>query len=180
MSSKSKRVFPNSTDDAWHVEGDVKIVKSTSEHAAYLQHHLRSEDVRECLIHGATPWRALHVPLRVKGAQTWTVIHKGCPVCMYGVVPLQEEGVRTATVWMLGSEELNKANMAFNRVTRKVVEWMSEHWDMLENVVPVDHVRTIKWLDFHGFLFSAETTTVNGYECLRFVRCSQNIEVRFE
>jgi hypothetical protein len=63
MSSKSKRVFPNSTVNAFHVDGDVSIVEATYEHAEYLQDHLRSPDVRECMIHGATPWRALRYPI---------------------------------------------------------------------------------------------------------------------
>ena len=38
--------FPNSTVNAFHVDGDVEIVEATYEHAEYLQNHLRSPDVR--------------------------------------------------------------------------------------------------------------------------------------
>ena len=108
MSKKSKKGFPNSTADAFHVDGNAKIVKATIEHAGYLQHRLRPSDVRECMIHASTPWRALHAPLRYKGAYTWTGLWKDEPVCMFGVVPFMEtDDFAGATIWMLGSDVID-------------------------------------------------------------------------
>ena len=50
--------------------GRIDIVSSTSEDAKYLQENLRPEDVRECIIHGVSPNRALHMPLVDKGCKT--------------------------------------------------------------------------------------------------------------
>ena len=181
MSNKSKRVFPNSTVNAFHEDGDVKIVESTLEHAAYLQHHLRPSDVRECLIHGATPWRALHAPLASKKAITWTGMYKDTPACMFGVVPYQmTDDYVAGTVWLLGTEVLETEYRKFLRVSKNMSDWLLEHYDFLENVVPIDHEHTIKWLDWMGFAFGEEPVVINGYLCTRFVRCIDTIEVRFE
>lgn len=174
-------VFPNSTADAFHVEDDVKIVNATSDHAGYLQHHLRPYDLRECVIHGSTAWRALHLPLKMKNAKTWTVLYKDEPVCMYGVVPiLIDESVRSATVWMLGGHQLDSVPIKFMKVASQVVEYLQQQYDILENVVPIDHVKTITWLDHLGFIFAEEPTIVNGFQCLRFVRCEKSIQVTFQ
>jgi hypothetical protein len=174
-------VFPKSTVDTFHTEGDVKIVKANSEHAGYLQHHLRPYDLRECVIHGSTAWRALHQPLRLKGAHTWTVLYKDSPVCMFGVVPIViDESVSSATVWMLGATQLDEVPVRFVKVAQQVVDWLQTQYDLLENVVPVDHTKTIAWLDHLGFMFAEEPTIVNGFQCLRFVRCEKSIEVTFQ
>ena len=54
--------------------GKIDIVSSTSEDAKYLQENLRPEDVRECIIHGVSPNRALHMPLVDKGCKTFTAL----------------------------------------------------------------------------------------------------------
>ena len=46
------------------------IVKADSDHVHYLQNNLRDADVRECIIHGATPFRALMGGLREKNSET--------------------------------------------------------------------------------------------------------------
>ena len=181
MSRKSKKVFPNSTVDAFHEDGDIKIVKSTPDHAGYLQHRLRPDDVRECLVHGSTPWRALHIPFRIKNADTWTALYKDEPVCMYGVVPfVADKDFVSATVWMLGSVVLDENPLKFCKTAQQVIDWLNMQYDMLENVVPADHQRTIQWLDRMGFIFAEVPTVINGFSCYRFVRCEKSIEVRFE
>ena len=109
MLRKSKQAFPKSSINAFHEDGDVKIVKATIEHAGYLQHHLRDTDIRECMIHGATPWRALHVPLSSKHAKTWTGLYKDKPVCMFGVFPFENTAhLSSGHIWLLGSNVLDE------------------------------------------------------------------------
>lgn len=181
MLKKSKQDFPKSSTNAFHEDGDVKIVKATLEHAGYLQHHLRDSDIRECMVHGATPWRALHVPLSSKHAETWTGIYKDEPVCMFGVYPFENTANLTSGyIWLLGSEVLNQEHRKFLRVSKQMSDWLCSQYDWVENLVPIEHERTIKWLDWLGYEFSNQPTVINGYHCLRFVRCQPDIEVRFE
>ena len=181
MSKKSKKAFPNSTVNFFHHEGDVKIVKAEVEHAGYLQHRLRPSDVRECMIHSSTPWRALHAPFRIKDAHTWTGMYKDEPVCMFGVVPfMAAEDFIGATIWFLGSSVIDEQPRKFLKASKDMFEYISAQYDLLENVVPVDHHKTLKWLDWLGFAFAEEATVINGYSCIRFVRCDESIEVRFQ
>ena len=181
MSRKSKQAFPKSSINAFHEDGDVKIVKATVEHAGYLQHHLRDTDIRECMIHGATPWRALHVPLSSKHARTWTGLYKDEPVCMFGVFPFEnKQDLTSGHIWMLGSSVLDDIPRKFLRTSKLMSNWLCDQYDWVENLVPIEHERTIKWLDWLGYSFSNQPTVINGYHCLRFVRCQRDIEVRFE
>ena len=173
-------VFPNSTSDAFHVDGDVEIVKASYEHANYLQDHLRSTDVRECMIHGATPWRALRYPIMRKGAITFTALHKNTPACMFGVVPIRTDEFKTGSIWLLGTDEIEKHPKKFLRASKGMLKYFTERWDGLENVVPIDHCATIQWLMWLGFLFSEQETVINGFECVRFVRCAPHIELSSE
>ena len=184
-----RRLLKRSTKDLLHFshpdvlydEGDVKIIKSTLDHASYLQHHLRHTDVRECMIHGSTPWRALHTPLSIKTAKTWTGIYQEIPVCMFGTVPLVEEhDIKTALIWMLGTNTLNKEWRKFLRLSRSVSEYLVEGYDLVENVVPIDHTKTIQWLSWLGFAFGDMPTMVNGFECVRFVRCASSAKVTLQ
>lgn len=181
MLKKSMMVFPNSTDNAFHVDGDVEIVKATYEHAEYLQNHLRSPDVRECMIHGATPWRALRYPIMRKDAVTFTALHKNTPACMFGVVPIYDDSeIKTGSIWLLGTDEIDKHPRKFLRASKNMLQYFCERWDVVENVVPVDHSATLQWLAWLGFLFCDEPTTVNGFECVRFVRCAPHVEMSFK
>ena len=71
--------------------GNINVKRATATHAGKLQHFLRLTDVRECMIHGATPWRALHHPLTVEGAETYTALVDKTPICMGGTMPLVEK-----------------------------------------------------------------------------------------
>lgn len=181
MSSKLKRVFPNSIGNIYHKADGVKIVKATSEHAGYLQHRLRPTDIRECMISGASPWAALHMPLADPNGKTWTILINDEPACMYGISGISDEDdLYSAVIWLLGSDLIDKEWRKFLRVTRQIVDHLQDQYDILENVVPIDHKKTIKWLSWLGFMFAHKPTVINGFSCVRFVRCNHAIEVRFE
>lgn len=178
MSVRLKKVFPKSTANHFHQDGDIQITKSTLDHAAYLQDHLRLTDVRECVIHSATPWRALHYPLRRKDAITYTALYKRVPVCMFGIVPITSDvNYKHGQIWLLGTDMIDEHPRKFLPITRKMLDHMSTGWDVLENIVPIDHIKTLNWLNWLGFMFSEKVTEVNGFPCVRFVRCAPDIEM---
>lgn len=145
------------------------IVKANSDHVYYLQNNLRDTDVRECIIHGSTPFRALMSGLREKKAETYTVLINNNPAIMFGVCPISEYLV--GRIWLLGSYEVENHSWKFLKWSRKVVEYFQTQYYQLENVVPADHIKTLEWLDFLGFEVLNEPLQVNGFEVLRFVRC---------
>lgn len=160
---------------------ELDIVKASFEHAGYLQHVLRSTDLRECIIGGASAWRALHVPLTIDDAETFTVLSNDKPICMFGTVPIavEEEG-SLGSIWLLGSYDLDNHQNTWTRLTHTVFDYFNNKYDVLENVVPIDHENTIKWLTFAGCLFASQPTMVNGFAVLRFVRCASHIDLSFQ
>lgn len=182
LSKKLMKVFPNFTDNVFHSDGDVQIVTSTSEHAAYLQHHLRDDDITECELHGVTPWKALHHSLYQKDAETWTGIYKGVPAAMFGVVPTEHQSdLYSGTIWMLGTDVLSQEYRKFLRLSKQVVEYLNNSYDVLDNVVPIKHTKTIQWLAWLGFVFmDTNIVHINGHDCVRFVRCAPHVEVTFQ
>ena len=160
--------------------GQIKVKRATATHAGKLQHLLRLTDLRECMIQGSTPWRALHLPLTIDNAETFTALVGKTPICMGGVLPLHNVEDRIGSIWLLGSSLVEDHALDFHRMVKDMVAYFQTHYDILENVVPIDHVRSIKWLRSLGFCFAYTPTIVNSYEVLRFVRCASHIEVSFE
>ena len=145
------------------------IVKSTIDHVNYLQNNLRDADVRECIIHGATPFRALMGGLREKNSETYTVMIDDNPSIMFGVNPIMDNTI--GKIWLLGTYDIYKMQRKFLRWCVPVVEYFQNKYYQLENVVPADHNKTLQWLDYTGFTIIEQPIMVNGFAVLRFVRC---------
>ncbi len=156
--------------------GKIDIVKSNSHDAYFLHNNLRSQDVRECLIHGVTPYKALHMPLYNEKCKTYTALVDDSPLCMFGT--MQHEKNLNGSIWLLGSSLIEKHYFSFLKASLEMVQLMQTDFEVLENVVPVDHTKTISWLGWLGFIFHKEPVMVNSYACLRFVRCQDSLEVQ--
>lgn len=173
--------FPNYIGGSVHVEGDYSIVYSTPSHAEYIAKYMRIEDVRECVIHGFTPWRALNLPLTYHQCENYTLLYKDTPLMMGGIVENYDVvDIRMGTIWMLGTYDIRKHIKPFMKISKPMIEYLMLAYDAVENVVPLDHMRTISYLARLGFVFSDEPIIVNGFPCVRFVRCANGIEVSFE
>lgn len=174
-------VFPNSTKKCFHKNGRVSIVVSTYEHAQYLQNKLKTDDLYECFIHGVTPFIALHQPIKEKDGFVFTALYDNQPVAMFGVANLlSDDDLNMGTVWMLGTNELYKIQKSFIKTTKEVVDWLMTKYDIIENIVPVQNIRTIKWLKLLKFSVSSEKIKVNNCDCYHFVRCISGLIVSSE
>ena len=65
MLEKSKTILKNFMGEG--VYDGFSIAKADIKSYNILQHNLRDSDVRECIIHGASPFRALMSGIREKG-----------------------------------------------------------------------------------------------------------------
>ena len=176
MSEKCLKVSHNFISDC-PIKG-VQIVDATVEHAGYLQHRLRPSDARECLIAGVSVWKALHEPLRDKHGKTWAIIIDGEPCAMFGTSDMtSREDLLCGCIWLLGSHACEEKPVTFCKATKFIMDALLLDYDILENVVPIDHDRTIKWLTWLGFTFAKKPTMVNGFQCVRFVRCNNRLDV---
>ena len=160
----------------------LTIIPATEFHAGELQHKLRLTDLRECMIGGSTPWRALHLPLSIKKAETFSVLSPSDEtICMFGTVPVSnKDGIKTGSIWLLGSYELDKYSKTWLRLTESVFDYFQNTYDVLENVVPVDHKKTIRWLKYAKCMFAQQETLINGFPCVRFVRCAPHLIMSFQ
>ena len=181
-------VFPESFDKYFQIDNHVGLIKSTHKHAQYLQSRLRTNDMIECAIHEITPFRVLHEAVADDDTFCITALYDEEPVCMFGVSPLIPcdqvyetiNELRMGNIWMLGSNKLNTIRKSFYKTSKQVVNWLSEEFDYLENVVPLGHKKTILWLSLLGFDVGKGIITINNTECVRFVRCAPNIQVSFQ
>ena len=156
--------------------GNGEIVKAKLSHAEYLQHHLRETDRRECLIANCTPWRALLYPLKSKSAETYTTLIDVVPAMMFGVVPIDQYNV--GRIWMLCSDQVEEHQKSFVKFSYNIVEYFQNKYYLLENIVPVEHTKTIKWLEYLGFFIHRKPFLINEYKVYRFVRCqSESVEI---
>ena len=112
-------------------EGDygiAEIIKSSPSHAEKLQHNLRDTDLRECLIAGVSPWRALMQSLQVDTAETYTVLLKEEPVMMFGVVPQHD---LVARIWMLCSPVVEQYPKTFVKLSPSIVDYFQDKYFFL-------------------------------------------------
>lgn len=149
----------------------LSLVEASPEHANYLKDSLRFLDQRECLIHGVTPLEALTDPFMVTGTRTFTIKYKDEVIGMCGTVPVDSKSAR---VWMLGSEGINKHWRSFLRGSKDVITILQGEYEKIENFVPADHEDTIMWLQWCGFDFDENLYDVSSHTMLRFTRCKKS------
>ena len=145
------------------------IVKANASHVNHLQNNLRDSDVRECIIHGATPFRALMAGLREPKGESYTVIVNRRPALIFGCSPICDNMI--GKIWALGTYDIEKIQRKFLKWCNPVVDYYQKQYYQLENVVPADHANTLSWLDFVGFEILDPPVMINGFAVLRFVRC---------
>ena len=152
--------------DVLYKDDQKEIVRATSEHAAYLQNNMRNEDKFECFLHDVSPWK------------TWTGVYEGTPVCMFGTTPIKQEyDFRHGTIWMLGSPLVQELYRPFLRLSRLAADYLCNQYDVVENIVPLKHGKTVMWLTWLGFKFYPTTIKIKDTECLRFVRCTSELNM---
>lgn len=82
-----------------------------------------------------------------------TAFQNARPVAIFGVVPNPEK-VGTASIWMLGTDDLLRLKISFGDISRKMIDSFLELYPMLYNYVDVRNLRSIAWLKSCGAEFS--------------------------
>ena len=115
-----------------------------------LVNNLRISDIRECALVGASPEMALAVPFMEDGATGFTVTHKDIPIGMCGVTPL-DKGMHTGRIWFLGTDMIDEHRLFIYKHSKLILSFLKIDYDFVENFVPQDQIKTIKWLESIGF-----------------------------
>ena len=149
----------------------VSIRNSCHNDAQFISQNMKETDLKECYIHQVTPFTALHLPIVEDKPYTFTAFFDEEPVAMFGVCERDiYEGYLCGDIWCLTTDKIHKIPITFHEVTKLVINYLLEHFDYLENIVPSEHIETINWLQNLGFTVTSEVIQINEYSCLRFVK----------
>jgi hypothetical protein len=109
---------------------------------------MREEDKREIWkSHHKTPEQAL-MEGYLESEICFTIEHNEKPIAMFGIVP--QTLIGGATVWLLGSIEIEKIQRAFIRHSKRFLDMFLEYYPYLENWVSVENTKSIGWLKYLG------------------------------
>lgn len=132
---------------------DLRVIPAQYEHIAPIAIHMRQGDRDEVAASsGRSPFDALEFSLD-RSTVARTVLVDGVPAGMFGCGDLNVLA-RSGAPWLLGTDDLALAPMAFLRTS---VDWrdkLFERYDVLRNLVDDRNVASIRWLKWLGFKFS--------------------------
>lgn len=130
------------------------IVPARLEDIPHIAPYVRPDDVRELwAIACLTAEDALVRSFGISDV-SWTGLIDGKPVCMLGATV----GSLLSNIgrpWMIGTEMLDRHQMAFLRRCRPKVQEMLSQYGRLENYVDERNVRAVNWLRWLGFTIEA-------------------------
>lgn len=131
----------------------LTVIPAQFEHIAPVAIHMRQGDRDEVAASsGRSPFEALEFSL-TRSTVARTVLVDGVPAGIFGCGDLNILA-RSGAPWLLGTDDLGRAPMAFLRTS---VDWrdkLFERYDVLRNLVDDRNVASIRWLKWLGFKFS--------------------------
>lgn len=130
--------------------GDIIICESRLEDVPHLAQNMRRADSREiwasnCL----TPKNALMKGI-TESQICLTAKLRGVPVAMFGLVPNSRI---QATIWLLGTNDLEKIPLAFGILSRRMLSFFHALYPTVCNYVDVRNETSIGWLRSLGAEF---------------------------
>lgn len=129
---------------------DVRIVPAQAEHIAPLAQHARAADVAELWAAARlTPEGAMRIGLPLSPL-AWTGFVGDDTVCMFGVTPVSLLG-GVGAPWLIGTEHVERYQMAFLRHSRPMVAAMLQRFPLLINHVDARNTVAVRWLRWLGF-----------------------------
>jgi len=138
--------------DLFHPTPEVEVRPSSSEDVHFLANRLRAEDLAEIVAaSGETPVAALGRGF-VASRPCWTVLFRGEPSAMFGIVPTEDvDFARLGRVWFLGSDRVRLWGKTFTKFTAEWLAAMGKDFDVLGCTVDLRQVAHLKWLKAVGF-----------------------------
>ena len=136
---------------------NISLAKAKIADVMPVSQNMRLPDIRECAIFGSEPFSALMESVIENPDETYTILIDGKPVAM------------------LGTKDIDRNYMLFLRALKQcnIIELLQAEYENIENIVPVDHEKTIQWLQWCGFSFQEIIENHYGYDFFRFNRCNK-------
>jgi hypothetical protein len=136
----------------YYEKDGIRVRTSVKKDAEYLHDKLRKSDVEEVWkSHHHTPKEALE---RSTNNSIFCLTIENCvPIGMFGICPEQLLGDK-ASIWMLGSDDINKITYKIVRECRNFIKKMLEYYPYLHNFVDAENKKSIQWLKWMGATMS--------------------------
>lgn len=132
----------------YYNQNGIKVRTSIKSDIDAMKDRLRQTDVHEIYAsHHRTPEEAL--TMCVEKTIFAATIENGRPAGIFGINTENILG-RSATIWMLSTDDLDKIGVRFLKNSRWFVDYMLEYYPFLENYVHEKNVKSIEWLKFLG------------------------------
>lgn len=154
----------------------IEFVTPTAEDLEYLAENLREEDLRE--INTVSPGSDT-LRLLIESAESsdrcFVVRKDGVPVVIFGSKGTEDVlsiGAQAADIWLLGTDAIKLNKTSFLKLSRKVIQEISEDVDYLWNIVDPRNELHIRWLQWLGFSFPLPFRTQGGDDFLVAMRYS--------
>jgi hypothetical protein len=145
----------------------TRIRPATYDDAVHLAPLVRAMDMLEIQqLTGSTPLEALLLGVE-KSDTCFIVEHDGQRVAMFGVVTTSILP-RVATIWMLGTDALDKLTIQFLKTSREILRIFLETYQRVENYVIPDNSVVMRFLEWLGFSFSPILYTGKGVSMHHF------------
>lgn len=128
----------------------IEIRDATLDDAETLAPLLRSIDLKEIVAMSGRSARAVLRSGIKTGEYTKVAFVDDEPVCIFGIVrngAFSDEG----TIWMLGTDAVEKNSIRFLRNCREQVEKMTKGFRRVSNFCHAENKTTLKWLEWLGF-----------------------------
>lgn len=143
--------------------------------------HMRDSDVEEvALLSGLTPQDAARTSVDVSTICYAMRITDGPLLCIFGAVLLAPiAGQENATIWELGTNAIDQHPVAFMASCRRGLDLVTNTLPNVAkffNFIPVENVRSARWLESLGATFEPEPITVNGIPVRMFAITRQQKE----
>ena len=143
----------------------------------YLASNLRYQDVREVEAAGKTPLEAITTGASSLYVRTLLEPERGRPVGIFGA---DWNDAPIASIWMLGTKEIEKYPMTFLRNCRSAIEEVHKvsGKDALWNYTFADNDLHHRWLRWCGAIFLSKTPRgVNGEYFYEFIIMREHLNV---
>lgn len=154
----------------------IEIVQATEEHAHALLPRLRKADLMELVDSGVDPLESLLHGVQRSLVATTGIID-GQIAVMGGAVPKRILG-DTATCWMLGTPDLDRAPIAMSRYVRHFLAYVEQHYERMECYTDIRYEKALRWVERIGFTpirhVAAGPNAVVYAHCIRIAHHAAN------
>jgi hypothetical protein len=126
----------------------IEVVQADARHIPEMAPHLRQADLKELKASGSTPVAGLSHSLETS-SKAFSVLLDGEPIAMFGVSPMDSQGVLVGALWLMGTPGIEQIRYQFLRESKQWLAEIADGYDFLANYVHEDnhlHIRWLRWL----------------------------------